>query len=188
MRDEADVRQTAGEFDGEDETACLVHRAGQGDVDAFERLLSLQYGFIYRTAYRWLGNRSDAEDVTQTVCLRLADTLSGFEGRAAFTSWLYRVTLNAVRDLQRSDERRARQTAALALVTDGSFGPRQDEGLRVADIWKTVRQLPQKQRDAVLLVHSEGLSHREAARIMGCREATVSWHIHRARKALRDLL
>ena len=57
-----------------------------------------------------------------------------------------------------------------------------------SELWTAVRQLPEKQRDAVLLVYGEDMSHAEAAAVMGCGEKTVSWHVHEARKRLKDLL
>jgi len=171
-----------------DETESLVRLAKAGDVAAFERLVAQQYRFIYKTAFRWLGHKSDAEDVTQSVCLRLPDALPGFDGRSKFTSWLYRITLNAVRDLQRTHQRRGRQVYAVAAMSSEEVEATQEDQLRVNDIWRIVRQLPEKQRDAVLLVFGEEMSQAEAARIMGCKEVTVSWHIHNARKALKDLL
>lgn len=56
------------------------------------------------------------------------------------------------------------------------------------EIWAAVRQLPDQQRDAVLLVYAEDMSHAQAGEIMGCKETTVSWHIHEAKKTLRGLL
>jgi RNA polymerase sigma-70 factor (ECF subfamily) len=171
-----------------DTTAALLAQVRAGDVRAFERLLADHYGFIYKTAFRWLGHKSDAEDVTQSVCMRLADAITRFDGRSKFTSWLYSVTLNAVRDLQRSRQRQGRQVDAVSHVARTASAPDQEDQLRVDDIWRVVRQLPDKQRDAVLLVFGEQLSQAEAAVIMGCKEVTVSWHIHNARKALKDLL
>ena len=55
-------------------------------------------------------------------------------------------------------------------------------------LWAAVRELPDKQRDAVLLVYGEGLSHAAAADAMACAEATVSWHIHEAKKRLKRLM
>ena len=55
-------------------------------------------------------------------------------------------------------------------------------------LWAAVRRLPDKQRDAVLLVYGEELSHADAAAVMACAEATVSWHIHEAKKRLKVLL
>ncbi|WP_286721876.1 RNA polymerase sigma factor [Devosia sp. 63-57] len=171
-----------------DTTEQLIERVRAGDTRAFERLISEHYRFIYKTAFRWLGHKSDAEDVTQSVCLRLADAMQRFDGRSKFTSWLYSVTLNAVRDLQRSHQRQGKQIAAVSVVTREEIDANQEDRLRVNDIWRIVRQLPEKQRDAVLLVYGEQLSQAEAAVIMGCKEVTVSWHIHNARKSLKDLL
>lgn len=169
-------------------TEALLRQVRNSDVRAFERLIALHYGFIYKTAFRWLAHKSDAEDVTQTVCMRLADAITKFDGRSKFTSWLYSVTLNAVRDLQRSRARQGRQVAAVSHVARSASEPDQEDRMRVDDIWRVVRQLPEKQRDAVLLVFGEQLSQAEAAEIMGCKEVTVSWHIHNARKALKDML
>jgi len=171
-----------------DTTEHLIQQVKAGDAKAFERLVSEHYRFIYKTAFRWLGHKSDAEDVTQAVCMRLATSIMRFDGRSKFTSWLYSVTLNAVRDLQRSRNRRGKHIAAVLAVGPEKYDPDQEDQLRVNDIWRIVRQLPEKQRDAVLLVFGEQLSQAEAAAIMGCKEVTVSWHIHNARKSLKDLL
>lgn len=171
-----------------DATGQLIGKVRMGDAQAFETLVSEHYRFIYRTAFRWLGHPSDAEDVTQTVCLRLADAITRFDGRSRFTSWLYAITLNAVRDLQRSQQRQDRNKAAVTVAAVTERLPEQEDQLRVDDIWRVVRGLPAKQRDAVLLVYGEQLSQAEAAKIMGCKEVTVSWHIHTARKSLRGLL
>lgn len=167
---------------------ALVDRSRAGDARALERLVARHYRFVFRLAYRWLGHRTDAEDVTQTVCMGLAGTIRSFDGRAAFTSWLYRLTLNAVRDFQRSQHRRGRLADAVSPFVAGESPAGQEAALHVSDIWRMVRRLPERQRAAVLLVHGAELSQAEAARVMGCREATVAWHIHKARKLLRDLL
>lgn len=183
------VRLVDGETSQPSDTlGQLIRQAKAGDAKAFERLISEHYRFIYKTAFRWLGHKSDAEDVTQSVCMRLATAIAQFDGRSKFTSWLYSVTLNAVRDLQRSQKRQGRQIDAVAAVAREEIDPDQEDRLRVNDIWRVVRQLPEKQRDAVLLVFGEQLSQAEAAVIMGCKEVTVSWHIHNARKSLKDLL
>lgn len=170
------------------ETAELVRLAQAGDVVAFERLVARQYSFIFKTAFRWLGHRSDAEDVTQTVCMRLATAIRSFDWRASFTSWLYRITLNAVYDLKRSSQRRQRLMSEISLAATEESRPTQEDELALGELWQVVRQLPEKQRDAVLLVYAEHMSHAEAAEVMGCKDVTVAWHIHNARKALKDRL
>jgi RNA polymerase sigma-70 factor (ECF subfamily) len=172
----------------DDTVLALVRRAQAGEAPAFARLVEEHYDFIYRTAYKWCGQRSDAEDIAQDVCVKLAAVIAQFDGRSKFSSWLYRITLNAVRDMQRARGRRGRNTDALALVTPEDAPADQEAATTMGQVWAAVRRLPDKQRDAVMLVYAEDLNHAQAAEIMGCKEATVSWHIHEAKKTLRGLL
>jgi RNA polymerase sigma factor (sigma-70 family) len=169
-------------------TRALVARAQNGDAEAFGELIEDHYDLIHRTAWKWCGNRTDAEDIAQDVCVKLGSAIAGFDGRSAFSSWVYRITLNAVRDMQRAGGRRARYAEAYAHVSPEDAPAEQEEAATSSQLWAAVRTLPEKQRDAVLLVYAEELSHAAAADIMGCKEATVSWHIFEARKTLRGLL
>lgn len=169
-----------------DET--LIAKALGGDRRAFGQLVERHYDFIFRTACKWCGKVSDAEDVAQDVCVKLAGILRSFDGRSAFTSWLYRVTLNAVRDMQRARSRRGRNVDRYAEVAPDEYLPEQEDSAAAKELWNAVRRLPDQQRDAVLLIYAEGMSHAEAGVIMGCKEATVSWHVHEAKKTLRGLL
>jgi RNA polymerase sigma factor (sigma-70 family) len=172
----------------ESSDAALVGRARNGDREAFGALLARHYDFVFRTAWKWSGKRSDAEDIAQEVCVKLGTAIRSFDGRSAFSSWLYRVTLNAVRDMQRGRSRQLRHHGRLAEVSVDEALPEQEDATATSELWEAVRRLPGQQRDAVLLVYAEDLSHAEAGIIMGCKEATVSWHIHAAKKTLRGLL
>lgn len=174
--------------DGAGGTGWLVARARNGDRAAFAGLVSAHYDFIFRTACKWSGNRSVAEDIAQEVCIKLAAALKTFDGRSAFTSWLYRVTINTVRDHQRQTARQSRNIDALTEVSDDSADPDQEAATTMKELWAAVLELPDQQRDAVMLVYSEEKSHAEAAEIMGVKEGTVSFHIHEAKKTLRGLL
>ena len=68
-------------------------------------------------------------------------------------------------------------------VLEGGEGEEDNE-----ELWQAVRQLPDKQRDAVLLIYGEGLTHAAAADVLGCADTTISWHVHEARKRLKVLL
>lgn len=169
-------------------TLALVVRAQNGDVDAFGELIEDHYDLIHRTAWKWCGNRADAEDIAQDVCIKLGQAIAGFDGRSAFSSWVYRITLNAVRDMQRAGKRRGKYADAYAEVSPEDQPAEQEEAATNRQLWAAVRALPEKQRDAVLLVYAEELNHAAAAEIMGIKEATVSFHVHEARKTLRGLL
>jgi RNA polymerase sigma-70 factor (ECF subfamily) len=177
----------------EEEENRLVALAQAGDHRAFERIVGQNYDFLFRAAWRWTGNREDAEDIAQEVCIRLVRAIRQFEAKSSLRTFLYAITLNAVRDHGRKAAREARTAQAFhthALTQDrvaGSQGHRgADEDPAIA-LWQAVRSLPEMQRDAVLLVHGEGTSHAQAAVLLGCSEKTVSWHIHEARKRLKEL-
>lgn len=167
---------------------ALVVRAQNGDREAFGELVAGQYDFMFRTAYKWCGTREDAEDVAQDVCIKLPRILAGFEGRSAFQSWLYRVVLNAVRDMQRQKARVDKRNAPVDADTLSVCAPETEDRAGDAELWDAVRRLPPRQRDSVLLVYAEQKNHAEAATILGCSESTVSYHVHEARKALKTLL
>lgn len=169
--------------DADDE---LIGRAKLGDRAAFGKLVERHYGFIHRVAWRWCGRKADAEDVAQEVCARLGKAIRDYRGGGAFTTWLYAVTLNVVRDQLRHSAREQAKAEAYGREPKSSGDGNGEE--QAEQLWAAVRKLPDKQRDAVLLVYGEGLSHAAAADAMACAEATVSWHIHEAKKRLRQLL
>lgn len=168
--------------------AELIGQAQQGDRAAFGLLVERHYDFVYRVAWRWCGRKSDAEDIAQEVCARLGKAIRTYHGSGVFTTWLYSLTLNAARDLMRKTARESAKTEAFgvqALISGEAIAEPEDQA---ETLWAAVRKLPDKQRDAILLVYGEGLTHAAAADAMACAEATVSWHIHEAKKRLKTLM
>jgi len=166
----------------------LIGQAQKGDRAAFGSLVERHYDFVYRVAWRWSGRKADAEDIAQEVCARLGRAIRTYRSGAAFTTWLYAMTMNAARDLARKTVRETAKAEAFGLhaVVEGQGAPDIDD--RAERLWEAVRKLPDKQRDAVLLVYGEGLSHAAAAEAMAISETTVSWHIHEAKKRLKILM
>lgn len=184
LSDLALKEKTAAEPQGADP---LVIAAQAGDRAAFASLVARDYDFIYAVAFKWLGNQADAEDVTQDVCIKLAKAIRSFAGRASFRSWLYRIVLNAANDLGRKKSRR-RETGGDAgeiALSQIPVAPVTQKDQDNKPLWSAVRSLPERQRDAVLLVYAEDKNHAEAAAIMECSEGTVSYHLFAARKALK---
>ncbi len=182
------MTKTASQSDKIYDDEELAKLAIAGDRAAFANLLDRHYMLIYKIAYKWCGHQSDAEDVAQDVCLKLVNAIKTFDARSKFTSWLYRVTLNVVRDKQRSTKRRNNRHAALLEVDGGDTPPSQEEIIITNELWQSVRQLPQKQCDAVMLVYAQELNHAEAANIMDVKESTISWYVMEAKKSLKGLL
>ena len=170
--------------DGSDE--ALARAAAEGCRASFAALLERHYERVYRLAWRWAGSRSEAEDIAQDVCVKLATAIQTFRGEAAFSTWLYRIAFTTA-----TDRLRARQRilpfapSEMSALVDGAGGETPEDHVIGAELWIAVRALPDQQRDAVLLVYGEDLSHHEAAVILGCSEKTVSWHLHEARRRLR---
>ena len=163
----------------------LARRAVAGDRNAFSDLLERHYGLIYRVAARMLGDGVEAEDLAQDVCVGLVTRLASYGGQSRFTTWLYRVVVNAARDAMRRDATRRRHEQEFA-EQDG-LGDRQI-GIGGEDsVWlqQVLGQLSDELRTTVILVLAEGLRHGEAGKILGVSEATVSWRLHQVRKQLR---
>lgn len=169
--------------------AELARNAASGDRDSFSMLVERHYGFIFRLAWRLTGHKADAEDVAQDVCARLGRAIRGYRGGSAFTTWLYAIVVNAAHDARR---RTARETAKAdawgvqALIEGEAIEDAPHDPAEA--LWAAVRELPGKQREAVTLVYGEGMNHADAADLMGCSEATVSWHVHEAKKRLRQIM
>jgi RNA polymerase sigma-70 factor (ECF subfamily) len=172
----------------------LVRLARTGDASALERLFERHYRTAYRMAWRWCGSRQDAEDAAQEAFIKVVRGLPSFREGSSFTTWLYRIVVNAAMDQHRRSAARARlaEEAARHGPRDGTAGT-SAAATAVCDCdseraWEAIDALPEKQRAALLLVFGEGLSHREAAAILGCPEVSVSWRIHQARRKLGKVM
>ena len=174
--------QINGETDG-----ALADRAAAGDRDAFATLLERHYETIYRIGVRVLGNEDEAADLAQDVCVGLAAKLPTYRGESRFTTWLYRVVVNAARDRLRRDGARRRNEQAFAEIdtlTRAGEAEREDESVWLRQV---LGMLSADLRATVILVIEEGLRHAEAAEVLGVSESTVSWRMHEARNRLRAL-
>lgn len=155
----------------------LVTLARKGDQDAFTRLVERHQKMVYNLALGKTGSHHDAEEVTQTAFFKAWQGLPSFQGKAAFSSWLYRLTVNAAIDLLRQ---RKKHQGALSL---------DDPDLPVVpDRGPSPEELSEPHRIPLLLREIEGLSYREIAQALDLEEGTVKSRLARARLLLRKLL
>lgn len=164
----------------------LVEKAKRGEAPAFRQLLERHYGMMYRVAYRFTGFAEDAEDITQEVCMALAGKLGHFKGKSAFSTWLYRVVVNACRDFGRSQGSRRRMEKSYAEVEKAARQDGTESGKMAAWLYRRVAELEPDLKETALLVLAEDLSHAEAAEALGCAESTISWRMHEIRKKLKN--
>jgi RNA polymerase sigma-70 factor, ECF subfamily len=168
---------------------ALAALAAGGCRASFAALTERHYDRIYRLAWRWSGSRDKAEDIAQDVCVKLAGTIRSYRAEAAFTTWLHRIAYTTAIDHLRVGQRMtAVEPSEIIRLIDSEAGTAPPDDSANQEIWVAVRGLPNQQRDAVLLIYGEDMSHAEAALVMGCSEKTVSWHVHEAKKKLKILL
>jgi RNA polymerase sigma-70 factor, ECF subfamily len=168
-----------------DET--LATAAASGDREAFAALLARHYDRIFNLAYRLIGSRAEAQDLAQDICLALPTKLKGWRGEARFSTWLYRVIVNATHDRRR---RQATHSRAASGWGDWELA-RQDEieTERAAMDWLThaMTQLSTELRDTVALVLGEDMTQAEAGQVLGLSEGTIAWRMSEVKKRLRAI-
>ena len=165
-----------------------ITQAQGGDAAAFERLLEDHYEVMHRFAYQWCGNASDAEDVVQLACIKLARSLPQFRFESAFQSWLYRLVINCAKDWARSQNRHRGECVEDIPEPEAPGAQSGEVQVFLQQILQRLESMADGFKETVLLVHGQGLSHAEAAMILQVKESTISWRLHEVRNRLALLL
>ena len=160
----------------------LIRASQKGDRSAFARLLELVYDVILRFTMKWVSHVSDAEDITQTLCIKLAKVIRQFRFESSFKTWLYRIVVNCVRDWQRSQKRHLSED--ISFVEHGSSQTAIEGQAELERVLLQIEAMGKGFKETVLLVHGEGFSHAEAAETLDVKESTISWRLHEVRKQL----
>lgn len=172
----------------------LIKLSRAGDLTAFEQIMRLHDRRVFRTALRLLRRIEDAEDASQEVFLRVHKHLDRFNEAGQFSAWVYRITVNVCRDINRKRSKGLALSLDAFFADGGSSEPAsqqpdpldqasQTEDVRLAAV--ALRRLPEKERAAVVLRDIEGLSTSEVAGILGSSETTVRSQVSRARLKLK---
>jgi len=167
----------------------LIRRAQTGDRAAADVLLRQHYDRVYAIARRITGNDADALDATQDALIAIVRGLPRYDGRAAFSTWVYRVTTNACLDELR---RRRRRPLPTEVVPDAlSTGPETqwEDMLAQRDELDTgLMQLPEQYRAPLVLRDVIGMDYAEIAAALELAPGTVRSRIARGRAALANAL
>ena len=178
--------------------AAAVARVRSGDKDTFRLLVERHSQTIFRLAFRMMENEQDAEEVVQETFLRAYRALDGFESRANFGTWIYRIALNRCYDLL--DQRKSRPVMQPQEDPDApdlieqipTTNPNPERRVLSQEIEVRVRsameQLTTGERIAFVLRHLEGRSIEEIARALNVRQGLAKNRVHRAVKKLRQQL
>ncbi|HEX9350661.1 MAG TPA: sigma-70 family RNA polymerase sigma factor [Gaiellaceae bacterium] len=167
----------------------VLRKAQRGDERAFTLIVRAYEGPVFNYVLRLVGDRSQAEDLTQEVFLRVFQGLPKFSLRSKFTTWLFQVTKNRVLDELRANERRPRLSVALDDVPPLEVLDAPFERVEAMDaIWRSVGDLNVDLKMALLLRDVVGLSYTEIADALEITLATVKWRIYRAREDVQIAL
>lgn len=180
----------------------LIRQARGGDPQAFDALVRRHQQLVFSVAVRMLGDRAEAEDVSQDVFVRAYDGLAGFRGDAKLSTWLVSIAMNLSRNRRRWWMRRRRVIAASLDepageedagghdAPDPGPGPAASAMTRERQRFLTaaLQQLPPGDRAVIVLRDINGHSYDEIAAILKCRLGTVKSRLSRARLQLRTML
>jgi RNA polymerase sigma-70 factor, ECF subfamily len=169
-----------------DDDADLARRAARGDRAALEQLLTRHADRIHALCRRVIPNPDDALDATQEAMIAVVRGIRRFDGRAAFTTWLYRVATNAALDELR---RKQRRPVPAELPDRPARGPAVDTQVDArVDIDAALAELPDEFRVAVVLRDLCDLDYATIAQILDVPDGTVRSRIARGRALLHDRL
>lgn len=174
---------------------ALVERARAGDTTAFGELVQAHSGKLFQVAYRLVGNEAGADDVVQEAFIKAYRKLDRFDGKAAFGTWMYRITVNCAMDEMRRRGRRREESDLDSVLSMGQASAEEPDPHRVAlsreigeRIDEVLSDLSAMERTAFVLKHCEGRSLKEISEVMDLRVNSVKHAIFRAVRRLRSEL
>ncbi|HET7107454.1 MAG TPA: sigma-70 family RNA polymerase sigma factor [Candidatus Acidoferrum sp.] len=173
-----------------------IARAQQGDGAAFESLYNAHCKHVYSLCLRMLRNIAEAEDLTQQVFLQLFRKIGTFRGDSSFSTWLHRISVNAV--LMHLRRRPLAEKQMQSLDDDGTGGTEQVDADRAdtssrgvidsINLKRAIRRLPDGYKRFFLMHDVMGYRHAEIAALLGCSTGCSKSQLHKARKSLRRML
>lgn len=173
----------------------LLRKAQHGDPEAFEQLITPLEQLIWRICWHYTGNRESAEDCGQETMIRIWRSLDSYRNDCALESWVYRIAANCCMDYLRKKKRD--KSVSVEPLREQGFDPADpnpgtEEQVVAADerqrLREAITQLPEDQREALILTQLEKVPYEEAANRLGVSEGTVKSRVNRAKARLREIL
>jgi RNA polymerase sigma-70 factor (ECF subfamily) len=174
----------------------LVEQLQQGDEAAYKRMVNDYQGMVYNTVLGIVQNADDADDIAQDVFIQVFRSVSSFKGDSKFSTWLYRITVNKALDHVKKSKNRLGFVQRLFGGHDevkqptefNHPGVQMEKKERANELFKALKQIPDKQRIAFTLHKLEGQSYQEIAEIMNTTLYAVESLMSRAKANLRKEL
>jgi len=170
----------------------LIIKAQNGGQEALKRLVDKYRSQVIGVAFKMVGDYEDAKDISQLVFVKTYQNLHRFELGKKFSTWLYRITINASIDFLRKYRRYKHESVEDNLQelkeNKGDAEEVYRRGLIRAAIEKSLERLSFKQKSVFVLRDLEGLDIKSVSQVMAMPQATVRWYLHRARSRIRQEL
>ena len=169
----------------------VIEACQQGDRDAFRLLFETYKDKVFSIAVYSSGDRALADDITQQIFLKLFTAIRQFRGDSEFTTWLYRLVVNACLDERRRRRRLLPWGEMVAMKKAGERKPQEKHYARLEiseAVQAAIGELKPKFRLPILLKYIEGLSYDEIANVMGCSKGTVASRLNRGHSQLAKRL
>lgn len=185
------MSHSSGTVNSADADHQAIERFLSGDTSAFEELYHRYQPYVYNVVHGIVQNPEDARDVTQEVFLQVYDALSRFRGGSAFSTWLYRIAVNAaITHVRREKRHPCVPLDALREFRAGSEADPEYQTARAETqeaVQQMLAQLPEQHRAVLVLRYFQELSLEEMAQVLNCSVAAVKVRLHRARHSFRRL-
>ncbi len=177
----------------------LVERSGAGAEESFRMLVERYQDRVYHIVYGIVGNKDEAEDLSQEVFLRVYRFLPRFKGKSKFYTWLYRLTVNVCLSARRKRKNEPNKIVSLTDFSKHSHNPGETEladksfsplkilqNKEMAETIKSaINTLSEVLKSTFVLREFEELSYEELARVFRCSKGTIKSRLSRAREQLR---
>jgi RNA polymerase sigma-70 factor (ECF subfamily) len=172
-----------------DPDEALVVQSQNGDAAAYAELIRKHQRMIHSLAYRMTGSMTEAEDLAQETFILAYRQIATYRGASKFSTWLYRIAINACLGWQRHEKRRREILTEWTRTEECDATAASSNGeTNYAPMHAALLKLSVKQRAAVMLTLYDGMNHAQAAEILNCSETTVSWRVFTARRKLKKWL
>jgi RNA polymerase sigma factor (sigma-70 family) len=175
----------------------LIIKLQQGDEGAFKAIVEAWQSMVYNTAISIVQNAEDAEDITQETFVQVYQSVNTFRGDAKFSTWLYRIVVTKSLDHVRKKKRKKRFAVLQTFfgeIEENSIPDFNHPGVMIEkkekahELFKALKQIPDKQRIAFTLHKMEGMSYLEVAEIMNTTLYAVESLLQRAKNNLKKEL
>lgn len=169
--------------------AELARRVQNGDAAAFNRLVERHLKRAFGVAFRLLGHAEDSEDLVQDAFIAALQKIDTFDSTRDFAPWFYRILVNRCLNARKARSRRSASELPAELATGLASPLAEAERSELRNqLVAAMAALSERQRTIVAMFDIEGFSSPEIAEMLEISDGTVRWHLHQARRALREAL